>query len=145
MPQKNSRDSHDLFHRLMESVKDYAIFTTDTKGKITSWNTGAERFFGYAEAEILGQHAAILYTPEDCEQGVPEHELSAAAAEGRAEDERWHLRKDGSRFWVSGMVTPLRDEAGSLLGFTKIGHRRKTNCKKRMKNLRSVLSSALMN
>jgi PAS domain S-box-containing protein len=114
-------ENQDLFHLLVESVKDYAIFTTDTEGKITTWNTGAERFFGYMEAEILGQSAAIIYTPEDRESGVPERELSTAAAKGRAEDERWHLRKDGSRFWVSGMVTPLRDEAGALCGFVKVG------------------------
>ncbi len=121
MPQKNSPESNDLFHLLVESVKDYAIFTTDTKGKITSWNTGAERFFGYTEAEIIGQDFNVVFTPEDCEQGVPEYELRTAAAAGRAEDNRWHLRKDGTRFWASGMVTPLRDEAGNLRGFVKVG------------------------
>lgn len=121
MQQKDLCDSHELFHLLVESVKDYAIFTTDMEGKITSWNNGSERFFGYGEAEILGRQATVLYTPEDREQGVPEQEMITAAAEGRAEDERWHLRRDGSRFWVSGMVTPLRDDAGNLCGFVKVG------------------------
>jgi len=113
--------SEELFRLMVESAKDYSIFATDTEGRIVSWNTGAERVFGYTEAEAIGQNVSIFFTPEDVAGGVPEHELIQAAAEGKAEDERWHVCKDGSRFWVSGMVTPLRDEAGSLLGFTKIG------------------------
>lgn len=121
MHQPNPCENHNLFHLLVENVKDYAIFTTDTEGRVTSWNIGAERLFGYGEAEILGQAAAVIYTPEDRAEGVPERELRTAAAEGRAEDERWHLRRDGSRFWVSGMVTPLKDESGNLCGFVKVG------------------------
>nr|MBA2734492.1 PAS domain S-box protein [Acidobacteriota bacterium] len=82
---------------------------------------GAERFFGYTEEEIIGQNAAILFTPEDRERGAPEQELRTAAAAGRAEDERWHLRKDGSRFWVSGLTMALKDDDENLRGFVKVG------------------------
>jgi PAS domain S-box-containing protein len=105
---------------MVESVRDYAIFATDREGRVVSWNTGAERIFGFTEAEIIGQHGSIIFTNEDREKGVPETELRTAELEGRAEDERWHVRKDGSRFWASGTVTPLKDEAGRLRGFVKV-------------------------
>jgi PAS domain S-box-containing protein len=110
----------ELFRFMVESVKDYAIFATDTEGRVVSWNKGAERIFGYTEAEIVGQDGSIIFTPEDRESGAPERELRTAVREGRAEDERWHLRRDGSRFWASGIVTPLRDEEGRLRGFVKV-------------------------
>ena len=105
---------------LVENEKDYAIFMLATEGRVTSWSLGAERILGYQEAEIVGQNGSRFFTPEDIQQGAPEQELSTAVAEGRAEDERWHVRKDGTRFFASGIVTPLRDEAGSLLGFCKM-------------------------
>lgn len=108
------------FRLLVESMKDYAIFTLDSNGYITSWNSGAENILGYQEAEIIGQHGSCIFTPEDRRNGEDKKELQTALAEGSGEDERWHLRKNGVRFWASGMVTPLRDEAGNLLGFTKI-------------------------
>ncbi len=107
---------------MLESVKDYSIFCPDAAGIITLWNSGAERLFGYAEAEILDRHCRILFTPEDCELGVPERELNTAGKTGCATDDRWHMRKDGSRFYANGIVHPIRDEAGSLQGFTKIAH-----------------------
>jgi PAS domain S-box-containing protein len=109
-----------LFREAIENVRDYAIFTMDRTGEITSWNTGAERLFGYAPDEILGRHGSVIFTPEDVASRAPERELSTAATAGRAEDERWHLRKDGSRFWASGVVTAVRDDAGTLLGFVKV-------------------------
>jgi PAS domain S-box-containing protein len=112
--------SEELFRFMVKSVKDYAIFATDSEGRVISWNTGAERIFGYTENEILGQDASIIFTPEDIESGKPEEELRTAEREGRAEDERWHVRKDGIRFWASGIVTPLRDEGGNLRGFVKV-------------------------
>lgn len=108
------------FGLLMESVTDYSIFFTDPQGHIVTWNTGAERILGWSEAEIVGQHARIIYTPEDRAKGADHQELTTAKDTGRAEDERWHLRKDGSRFWASGIVTCLRDEAGQLRGYCKI-------------------------
>ena len=105
---------------LLENVKDYAIFFLDTEGRVTAWNTGAEKFLGYQEAEILGKSGGCIFTPEDLERGADKQELQKAIAEGRAEDERWHLRKDGTRFWASGIATPLRDENGHLRGFAKM-------------------------
>jgi PAS domain S-box-containing protein len=122
--------AEEMFRLMVESVQDYAIFATDSGGQIVNWNTGAERIFGYTEEEIVGHNASILFTPEDIERGAPEWELEKAATTGRAEDERWHVRKDGSRFWASGMVRPLRDEAENLRGFVKVARdntRRKLN------------------
>jgi PAS domain S-box-containing protein len=114
------RTSEERFHLLLENVKDYAIFFLDTQRRITRWNLGAERILGYQEAEILAQSGSIIFIPEDREQGEDEREIDKAEVEGRAENERWHVRKDGSRFWGSGIVTPLRDETGKLRGFAKI-------------------------
>jgi PAS domain S-box-containing protein len=116
------RDSEELLRLMVESVKDYAIFALDPERRVTSWNTGAERLFGYAEGEIFGQSGDILYTPEDQATGVPETEAAKALKDGRAEDKRWHIRKDGSRFFATGMVRPMRDEGGTFRGFTKIAH-----------------------
>ncbi|MGB7922881.1 MAG: ATP-binding protein [Pyrinomonadaceae bacterium] len=110
----------ELYRLLVKEVKDYAIFMTDTEGRIASWNEGAQRVFGYREEEIIGQHASVLFTPEDVERGVPEFEMKKAEATGRAEDERWHMRRDGTRFWASGVSTALRGEGGTLLGYAKI-------------------------
>ncbi len=112
--------AEELFRLMVESAKDYSIFAADTEGRIVSWNTGAARVFGYTEAEAIGQNVSIFFTPEDVAGGVPEQELIQAAAEGKAEDERWHVCKDGSCVWMRSMVTPIRDEAGSLLSFVKI-------------------------
>jgi PAS domain S-box-containing protein len=117
---RNYRRAEDLYHKSIEDVKDYAIFMTDAEGRVVSWNLGAERILGYGEDEILGQNASRFFTPEDREAGESEKELAKAAAEGRAEDERWHMRKDGTRFYASGVVTPVRDNAEALLGFTKV-------------------------
>lgn len=113
-------ESQERFRLLVESVKDYAIFTLDSNGYITSWNSGAENILGYQEAKIIGQHGSCIFTPEDIRNGEDKKELQTAVAEGKAEDERWHVRANGACFWASGIVTPLRDEAGNLLGFTKI-------------------------
>lgn len=116
----NQRRTEDLYRRSIEEVRDYAIFATDTDGRVVNWNRGAERILGYAEPEILGHDAAIFFTPEDRALGEPEREIATAAALGRAEDERWHLRRDQTRFWASGVVNSIRDETGNLLGFTKV-------------------------
>jgi PAS domain S-box-containing protein len=81
---------------------------------------GAERIFGYTEEEIVGEPSSILFTPEDIKGGAPQRELRMAEQDGRAVDERWHLRKDGSRFWASGFVRPIRDDGGGLRGFAKV-------------------------
>jgi PAS domain S-box-containing protein len=119
-PEEALRESEERFGRLVEAAKDYAIFMTDAEGRVGTWNEGAARLFGYEEGEIVGEDAALLFTPEDREDGRPERELRLAEEEGRAEDERWHLRKDGTRFWASGFVRPVLDGEGALLGFSKV-------------------------
>jgi PAS domain S-box-containing protein len=114
------RTSEERMRLLNENVRDYAIMLLDTDGRLIDWNAGAERMFGYSVAEALGQPSALLFTPEDRAAGVPEREMATARDEGRADDERWHLRKDGSRFWVSGVMTAMRDEDGGLRGFAKV-------------------------
>ena len=109
------REAEEYLRLMVESVKDVAIFTVDPQGRIVSWNPGAEHLFGYAEPEILGQGIDVIFTPEDRDAGVPERELATAAAKGRASDERWHLRKDGSRFFASGVVSPIFDEENTPL------------------------------
>ena len=114
------RRVEDLYRKSIEEVKDYAIFMTDAGNLVVRWNLGAERILGYAGAEITGQSASRFFTPEDLARGEDEKELAKAAAEGRAEDERWHVRRDGTRFWASGVVTPVRGEGGEIVGFTKV-------------------------
>ena len=103
---------------LIDSAVDYAIFTMTPAGFIDSWNVGAQRMFGYGADETIGRHTAILFTPEDRAAGVPDEELAAAARDGRAADERFHQRRDGSRFYCSGITTRLGEGAG--IGFAKI-------------------------
>src|ERR687897_2393440 len=114
------QQSEQRFERLVEAAKDYAIFMTDADGRVSTWNEGAQRLFGFGEGEILGEDASVLFTPEDREGGAPEREQRKARTEGRAEDERWHMRNDGSRFWASGFVRPVLDEEDNLIGFSKV-------------------------
>ncbi len=116
--QENLSESEERLRLIMNSVDDYAIITSDTNGIISGWNTGAEKIFGYAESEIIGKPAAVLFTPEDRERGKPEEEMQTAAKTGSSEDERWHLRKDGTKFYVSGVMQPLKN--GKIDGFVKI-------------------------
>ncbi|WNN88414.1 PAS domain S-box protein [Gloeocapsopsis dulcis] len=118
--EKALRESETRFRLMVESAKEYAIFTLDLNGMITSWNSGAERLLGYQEAEILGRDGRIIFTPEDNARGKADQEKQIALAQGQAENERWHVRKDGSRFWGSGLVMPLQTEVGTTQGFIKI-------------------------
>ncbi|UUX95051.1 CheR family methyltransferase [Aquabacterium sp. J223] len=113
------RRAEDYVRLVAESMKDYAIVTMDPEGRITSWSKGAERIFGHSEEQAVGQEMAIIFTPEDREAGVPEAEREKARREGRAEDERWHVRRDGERLYCSGVTTPLVVD-GQLRGFGKI-------------------------
>jgi len=114
------RESEERFRLLIEGVRDYAIFSLTPTGYITSWNAGAEHIKGYQAAEIIGQHFSLFYTQEDLERGKPQMQLLTAADEGRCEDEGWRVRKDGSRFWANVVITPLRNQKGTLIGFSKI-------------------------
>ena len=108
------------FRVFVESVRDYALFQVDPNGLISSWNLGAERLLGYSQAEIIGLPFARIFTPEDLAAGKAELEIATAREKGTAEDERWHLRKDGSRFFATEVLTSVWDSAGRLSGFSKI-------------------------
>src|SRR3954449_9957838 len=110
----------ELFSLLIETSRDYAVFVIDLEGRVLTWNPGAERVLGYAEAEIVGQSSFVTFTPEDRAESVPERELQTALREGRAGDDRWHLRKDGTRLWVSGVMVLLRDDAGRPRACAKV-------------------------
>jgi PAS domain S-box-containing protein len=112
-------NTEEQFRLFLESVTDYAIFLLDTSGRVATWNAGAQHLFGYTETEIVGQPFRCFFVPEEQAQGMPEQELHSAAATGRASDDRWSQRKDGSRFWASGTTTALRDD-GILRGFAKV-------------------------
>jgi PAS domain S-box-containing protein len=115
-----NRRTEDIYRKAIEEIRDYAIFMMDEEGIVTNWNVGAQHILGYREEEILGKHASKFFTAEDRAKSVPEKELATAAVNGRAEDERWHVRRNGSRFWASGVVTPVRDQIGTLIGFSKV-------------------------
>jgi PAS domain S-box-containing protein len=108
------------FHMLVQGVKDYAIYMLDPQGHITSWNSGAEYIEGYQEEEIIGQHFSRFYTPEDQESELPTAALKQAKQKGRHETEGWRVRKDGSRFWASVVVSSIFSKEGALIGFAKI-------------------------
>ena len=108
------------FELLVTEVKDYAIYMLDTHGYIVSWNAGAQRFKGYTADEITGKHFSVFYTAEDRTSGLPEKALRLALEEGKFEGEGWRVRKDGTRFWASVVVDPIRNSSGELVGFAKI-------------------------
>lgn len=114
------RRSEERMRLVFESAKDYAILTLDLKRQVTSWSPGAQAMTGFTEADILGQPGDILFTPEDQESGQPALEEKIARENGHAENERWHVRKDGSRYWGSGSMSPLKDDDGKVLGWVKI-------------------------
>jgi PAS domain S-box-containing protein len=125
-PTRNTRartslaDSEEQFRQLVAGVEDYAIFLLDPAGNIISWNLGAERIKGYAAGEIVGKHFSVFYTPEAIAKAWPQYELSVATESGRFTDEGWRLRKDGSRFWASAVISAIRGKDGHLRGFLKI-------------------------
>jgi PAS domain S-box-containing protein len=110
----------DLYRLLVETVRDYAIFALDPEGRIVTWNNGAQRIKGYAASEIIGRHFSVFYPPEDVAADKPGWELREATAVGQVEDEGWRVRKDGTRFWANVLITALRDEDGTLVGFAKV-------------------------
>src|SRR5262249_18866713 len=115
----NTHDN-DVFRLLVDSVKDYAIFVLSPDGNVLTWNQGAQALKGYSREEIIGQHFSKFYLPEAVQSGWPTRELTMAEKEGRFADEGWRVRKDGSAFWASVIITALRDSRGHLSGFAKI-------------------------
>ena len=110
----------EVFRRLIESVRDYAIFMLTPEGRIASWNSGAQAIKQYTAAEAIGRHFSMFYEPAAVASGWPEEELRRSLRDGRFEDEGWRVRKDGTRFWANVVITPLRDASGELLGFSKV-------------------------
>ncbi len=114
------RETPETFRLLVEGVQDYAIFMLDGAGRVSTWNSGAERIKGYRAEEIVGQHFSRFYPPEAIAEGKPARLLAIAARDGRVEDEGWRMRKDGTRFWADVILTALRDSEGAVVGFAKV-------------------------
>jgi len=112
------RLSEQRFRLLVQSVQDYAIFMLDPKGYVATWNEGAQRIKGYSASEIIGQHFSVFLPPDDADK--PQRELDIATREGSYKEEGWRVRKDGSRFWASVVITAIHDSSGKLAGFAKI-------------------------
>src|SRR2546421_4171235 len=114
------RESSETFRQLVEGVQDVAIFMLDGAGRVSTWNSGAERIKGYRAEEIVGQHFSRFYPPEAVAEGKPARLLAIAARDGLVEDEGWRVRKDGARFWAEVTITALRDSEGAVIGFAKV-------------------------
>jgi PAS domain S-box-containing protein len=114
------RQLQERFRLFVEAVKDYAIYTLDAEGRVTTWNQGAERIHGYPAAEVLGKSFSILFTEEDRAAAKPQEELETAAREGHFEGEAWRARKDGTRFWANVVLTSIKDQQGKVVGFSKV-------------------------
>ena len=135
------RIKEERFRLMVENLTDYVIYMLDPDGNILNWNRVAERIKGYSESEIIGRNFSCFYTTEDNESGKPQLQLAKARAEGRAEDEGWRVRKDGSRFWASIVIESIRDSEGNLRGFTKVT-RDMTERKRAEEQFRGLLESA---
>ena len=118
--QSRERSTEERYRLIIGSVKDHAIIRISSDGRIFDWNSGAENIFQYREDEVRGKDSRLLFTPEDLAQGAAEQEMKTAIATGKAEDRRWHVKKDGSRFFANGVMNPLRDATGRVLGFVKV-------------------------
>ncbi|MEW6612553.1 MAG: PAS domain-containing sensor histidine kinase [Pseudomonadota bacterium] len=114
------RESEERFRLLVDTIQDYAIVMLDPQGRVKSWNAGAERIYGYREAEILGQSCGCFHSVEEIQHGKPDELLARAARESRVEDEGWRVRRDGGRFWAHVVITAVRHPDGSLCGFSKV-------------------------
>jgi len=114
------RSSEERLRLVVDNAVDFAIFSTDLDGRVTSWNSGAERLLGYSEDQVIGHNVELIFTEEDRHDGVPAQELRRALAEGSASDDRVHQRRDGRRFWASGSVMPMHDAGRGVVGFVKI-------------------------
>ena len=112
IPKKEPAEDAELLRLIFESATDFAVFAVENSGNVIRWNVGAARLTGFSEQEIVGLSGDVIFTAEDRAAGAPEHERLVASRDGRSEDERWHQRKDGSRFWGSGLLMPLRTRKG---------------------------------
>ncbi|MBX4926310.1 PAS domain S-box-containing protein [Rhizobium binae] len=113
-------DETEIYRHIVESARDYAIFAMDLDGTIVTWSAGAANLFGYSSPEIVGQNSVVIFTFEDQLAGALHKEIRLALTAGRADDNRWHVRKDGTSFWASGLMMPLLNTAGEIYGLVKI-------------------------
>ncbi len=118
--QETLRQSEEMFRLMVDSVQDYSIYMLDENGTIASWNSGAQRAKGYTSQEIIGQNFSVFYSQSDIKSGKPQRNLSMAIRDGHFLDEGWRYRKDGTQFWASVVITPLKDRTGKLRGFAKV-------------------------
>lgn len=118
--ERDRRASETRFQLLVQNATEYALFMMDPEGRIVLWNPGAERLLGWTEEEALGQPGAIIFTPEQRAAGIPEQEMARAREASAAQDLRWHVRKDGRRFWGTGIMTTVRTADGAFSGYAKI-------------------------
>lgn len=118
--EENLKRSEEQFKRLVQGVTDYAIYMLDPEGRITNWNSGAQRIKQYRPDEIIGQHFSKFYSEKDRQKGEPQKALQIAALDGRYEKEGWRVRKDGTQFWANVIIDPIRDEQGTIIGFAKV-------------------------
>lgn len=114
------KQSEDLYHRMIDEVQDYAILLLNKEGYIVNWNKGASRIKGYTSEEVIGKHFSIFYPPADIERGLPEQLLAESYQAGRVIHEGWRIRKDGTKFWGSVVITAIHNELGEIVGFTKV-------------------------
>ncbi|MHA3775494.1 sensor histidine kinase [Verrucomicrobiota bacterium sgz303538] len=135
--QESDWSKEEGFRLLVEGVKEFAIFVLSPERILLTWNEGVGRILGYSREEWVGQAADIIFTEDDRANGAPQMETATAARDGQSRDERWHVRKDGSLFWASGMVTRICDRSGRLLGYSKIMADR-TEEKKTEERLREI-------
>ncbi|EAA3799352.1 PAS domain-containing sensor histidine kinase, partial [Salmonella enterica subsp. enterica] len=108
------------YELLVKAVVDYAIYMLDPQGRIMTWNSGAERIKGYEAWEVIGQHLEMFFPAEDRREGRAQRLIATALSEGRAQDEGWRVRKDGSRFWALTALDAIHDDTGRLIGLAKI-------------------------
>src|SRR5947207_1183130 len=112
--------SESTYRQLIDSIVEYAVIRLDTQGTVRGWNPGGERLLGYSSGEIIGRPFGGFYTEDDVRAGQAEKELRTAVRDGRCEVEGWRVRKDGSRFWASVVISPIRESDGELIGYVKV-------------------------
>jgi len=138
------RQSEERFRSMIESVKDHAIYMLDVQGCVLTWNKGAERLKGYQSEEIIGKHYRCFYPIEDRESGKPEQIMKTVLTEGQCEDEGWHLRKDGSKFWANVVITAVRNDGAKLLGFSVVtrDHTRRRKIEEQLRQVKEEADAA---
>jgi PAS domain S-box-containing protein len=117
---QHSTARDEWYRWIVQSISGYAIFSTDLQSRIITWDEGAERLFGYRREDVKGENARFVFTPEDIQNRAPEAELASATEDNCAIDERWHVRKDGTIFWASGLMMRLLDDHRQHVGFVKV-------------------------